>query len=540
MTDAEGFRHIAPAFHEVDMFLWFADYGLSPYWALGSLCINEFDGFHETDMELSDGVWHVRLNYNPDTGIAPRASDPVNGEKLYEYNLHADGPGEKKASFNISPRFDDMRKPDGESLSVPWCGGEGLDIHTQGSNLSYDEYIYILQRVLQQLADDVGADFNRRYFSRPLPESNIVTTELYVRILRDMSKKLVRNSGVFYRIMHLLAGEKGTKWVYSADNEDIVGKRHAFDLEPAAASELGPDHSLGKRLKCYHPKHVRENESRDDPLSSPKYGVAFHRSLNDAGAIQWQNREEMLRELEETLINTLRWAGIPIDPELTTYVEDDHFSIQPSEREIARLSDPTPELEAKQGHLLVRVLDDLSPSADSLLRDIATDGGKHVNEIADDTGYSISQIYRAIDEVGEIVVNDNGLVRLFSEKIRQEIQAIAEHIEDEVISAANRVAKLCGVETRSAADSALQRWMDKYGVEFLDVSNDDRDGRLRIDTVLSVLRSSTKPTLAEVLQEGFDAWTDAGRDPRLFLNLEWTAREVWDGDDSGLVRATLR
>lgn len=230
--------HVAPHFHEVDVFWWFTHNGLSPYWVIGSLCINDFDGYRKISTEIGGEPWVVRINYNAETGIAPRDSDPIDTERMYEYKIHADGPGEKKADFVLSPRWDDQKKPDGEKMQRPWCGGEGVQIHVQGANLSYDEYLYVLQRSIQALAEDAGTSISRRYFNRPRGDSNIVTTEIYVRLKRDYATKLVRSTGVFYGIMHLLATETGTQWVYKGDNTDIVGKRHAFDLDPASSQKL--------------------------------------------------------------------------------------------------------------------------------------------------------------------------------------------------------------------------------------------------------------------------------------------------------------
>ncbi|WP_224450519.1 hypothetical protein [Haloprofundus salilacus] len=155
-------EHVGTAFHEVDMFLWFTEHGLSPYWAIGNLCINAYDGYGEVFADLGDGDWRIRLNYNAETGIAPRDSDPIGSNRAYEFKVHADGPGEQKADFVFSPRWDDQKKLDGEQMRRPWCGGEGVQIHVQGSNLTYDEYLYVLQRSLQELATNAGTDFNRR------------------------------------------------------------------------------------------------------------------------------------------------------------------------------------------------------------------------------------------------------------------------------------------------------------------------------------------------------------------------------------------
>jgi hypothetical protein len=527
--------HVATTFHEVDLFWWFTDNGLSPYWALGELMKSFEDGWHETTEDLSDGVWNVRYNYNSETGIAPRASDPISGDRAYEYKIHGDGPGEKKFDAVFSPRWSDQETPDGDQMRRPWCGGEGVQVHVQGSNLSYDEYHYLLQKFIQILADEAGVSISRQYFNRIRPESNIVTTELYLRLFREYSKKIVRSTGVFYKIMHLLAGERGTEWVYSGDNTDVVGKRHAFELSPTAAGELIDDHSLGKRHKCYHPKHVRNEETEDDPLSSPKYGVAFHKSIN-GGSVKWRNRDQLMRELEESLINALRWAGVPVTPDPTVFREDDHFEIEASERSVGFFEDPTPTLEAEQENLITTVLQDLSPSARNVMQTLATDGGEaHYTELADETEYSVSQVYRALEEIGDLVVNDNGLVRYYSETIKQEITAIVERIEDFVSDGVEAVARLAGVETRSAADSAIQRWMHKYGAAFEDTDGDD-PGTLRFDTVLATVKSYGAPKIDDVLREGLAAWMNAGRDEAVFAQLRFEAEEILGQQrDDGIV-----
>ena len=103
--------HVNPTFHEADLFLWFTDNGLSPYWAVGNLCLQHFDGYQKTTAEFADGPWVIRLNYNSETGIAP--------PRMYEFNIHADGPGERKANFVCFPRWDDQKKPDGEKMQRP-------------------------------------------------------------------------------------------------------------------------------------------------------------------------------------------------------------------------------------------------------------------------------------------------------------------------------------------------------------------------------------------------------------------------------------
>ena len=114
------------------------------------------------------------------------------------------------------------------------------------------------------------------------------------------------------------------------------------------------------------------------------------------------------------------------------------------------------------------------------------------------------------------------------------VRCIVERVEETVGSGIERVAKLANIETRSSADSAIQRWMDKYGAQF-DL-NGDR-GKIRFDTVLSKLKTDPEPTLREVLQKGLDAWCRAGRDVLDFVELEFEARKIRGRNrDDGLVR----
>lgn len=539
--------HQTPAYHEIDAFWWFTDNDLSPYWALTQLSIQDLDGYAEIQREFGGEEWQIRFTYNSETGLAPRPSDPIDGETVYEWKIHVENVfTEAKADYVVSPRWDGLKKPNGDRAQIPWCGGEGCQIHLQGSNLSFDEYRWLLQRSLQELADHAGTNISRRYFNRIRGDSNINTLERYVRLKREYAKKLTRSTGAFYSVMHLLADEKGSQWVYKGDNSEIVGYRHAMDLDPVSSSDLIEDHHLGKRLKSYHPKYARSEETDDDPLSSPKFGVAFHKSLNttdsftgeyrnNGHSVKWADRDDLVRELDETLVNVLRWAGVPIKADPTVFVEDDHFEIGESDRSIAYWDDPTPALEAEQENLITTVLQDLSPSARDVMKTLATDGGQaHYDELSDETGYSVSQIYRALEEIGDVVVNDNGLVRYYSEKILQEITAIVERVEDFVGDSVERVAKLANVETRSAADSAIQQWMDKYGAEF---DLDEDGGTIRFGTVLSELKSAPEPHLEDVLQEGLDAWCRAGRDLLDFVELEYEAREIRGRNrDDGLVR----
>lgn len=329
---------------------------------------------------------------------------------------------------------------------------------------------------------------NSEYLATPPHEmSNITTFERYVRLNRSISPKVVGQSGIMRRFLHLCADEKGSQFQYKVDNQEIVGKNHRAVLPKQDAKRLISGHRYGKQIKHYHPKHVR-TEDETDPLFHPKVGVLVKKSLNDGNAIKWRKKDELRREIEETLINTLYWADIPTKADPTTFVSDHHFEVKPAESPVSLEQDPTPEMEAQQEALLVTQMRDLCESDVAVLETLVTDGGEqHPEEIAESTEYGISTIYRALERLEGLVRNENATVTFSTEKIKQEVAAIAEKTEHHIENAADRVASLLGMEARQASSSVWQKWCNEYAAK---ISRDEEnDGlTLRIDTIMSNTR----------------------------------------------------
>lgn len=80
-------------------------------------------------------------------------------------------------------------------------------------------------------------------------------------------------------------------------------------------------------------------------------------------------------------------------------------------------------------------------------------------------------------------------------------------------STVQKAEQLLDVEIRSKSNSAFERWLAKYGAEFTD-PGEDGDGPpvIRIDTVLTRLKSVDYPQLRQVLREMVVAWRDDRRD----------------------------
>jgi transposase len=531
--------HIETSPHEVEGHLKFVPgprdthEGLQPYWFLTSLLLGEFDGYsRKIETKIDGETWTVSMNYWQ-TGIAPREQDSINGDRMYGYVVRGDGPGEAKAAFQIEPRWNGMRHyEDGETLNIPWePDTTGVDADVHSSNVEPDRLPQLLRDLVAALAGDVDKRWNADYFRDPHESSNLYAYERYVRLVTDSGKKLVLQSGAFWRIHHLLAEEKGAKWSFTGDNEEVIGKRHQLKLKPVSAGKLVSHHRYGKQLKHYHMKHV---DAQEGATEHPKFGVLVNKSLNGGEAIPWGDRHEVRREIEETIVNVLDWSGVPTDPDADVWVEDDHFSPTESDTKIARVDDPTPQLEAEQQSLLLRTMREVGEGPTELVEKLATDGGTRYDDAAADLGVGTSTIYRWLSDLGDLVSNERGRLDLASEKLRQEVAAIAEQAENSVASAASRVCKLVNMD-RDGDESALQRWMNTYAVE-IERATDDEAGEVRIDTVLSTLRSRSEPMLSEVLDEGRTAWKRAGFDVAEFDAMRLSADLALSPNPAGAVR----
>ena len=520
--------HVATAPHECEGNLIFTANGLNPYWTIADMLINRFDGDGEITTELDEEQWTISLTYQKG-GIAPRSHDDVSGDRLYEYRIHADGRGERKASFLIQPRFTEMYNYEtGERIETPFDhidAKEGVNVRFSGSNLDPDEYQRLLPQFAQALAQAAGTYLDPNYLAgAPHEMSNITTYERYVRLRRSMSPKVVGETGIMHRLFHLCAQENGSRVEYKADNQEIVGYNHRVVLPKQDVQRLFGHHQAGKQLKHYHPKHVR-GADESDPLYHPKVGVLAKKSLS-SGAFDWSERRELRHEIDELLINALHWSDVPTQADPTTFVADEHFAVTDAADPVSRHSDPTPEMEANQEALLVTALRDLTDSDIELLESLVTDGGtKHTTDIEDETGRGLSTIYRSLKRLRGLVENDNGEVSFSSKKIEQEIAGIVERTEQHIENAANRVGALYNLDVRQSASSAWDKWCQKYAARVVD---ETRRGNpvVRIDTMLSKLKSTSAPRIQDVLAKALKAWHKDGRDVTALRNglVRWTDR----------------
>jgi len=479
--------------------------------------INQWDGYHETETTIDGEQWSIRLNYHK-SGVAPRDDDPVDGDRLYEYDISVDGDGERGGSYQLKPRFRPMRHYEtGEELSVPFyhVADEGISVQFNCSNIALDEVRDLFPKIVRALFNSGASDLNDRYLSVPAG-GTIQEVERYVRITRSNAQKIIKSGGIMERLAMLLSDVSGVSGVYKFDNSEADGYIHQFRTGLNGAREIVDVHEYGKQLKLYLPENPDSFDS-DEALYHHKLGSLFRKSIH-GGSVRWSERDQLLEELDESLFNILSWSDIPTDSG-PGFVSDDHFSAEPrdDDQDSTIYSDPTPRLEADQDALFLKTFEDLSGSRLDLVREVATDGGSHVEEVADSIDVAVSTVYRALRDLPDLLESDDGVVRFRSAKLAEEIRGIVDRVESSLESGADRAAELIDHDIRSDSTSIFERWLAAYGADFIAPGSDDPDSHedrpvVRIDTLLADAKSRTEPLLEDALSEMLVAWREDGRD----------------------------
>ncbi|MFC6939725.1 hypothetical protein ACFQE8_07060 [Salinirubellus sp. GCM10025818] len=551
-------EHIASAQHEFKAYLWYVG-DLTPYWVLsGALQGQPFEASTEVayDLPMPGGEtehWEFDVKFQTGT-LAPRPDFGLDEDAaMREWRLKGRGPGQKKASFHIKPRWRGQRHTDGSKFKSPWTGlfrelpdhvDEGVDVTADGSNVEPDVFPHLLDEVCERLAVEGGNYWGQRFFAMRNVDrrSPITTSERYYRIEKGMAKKLVREDGYFGRLARLLTGGQSARAIWDIDNTECLGYRHTFRYNARTAREFLPGQERGKQLKCYYPKYVRTTES-GDPLEHPKVGALFMKGRNaentiklNRSSVQWGDRDDLHGELENTLINVLEHAGVPTDAP-TSFVADDHFSVDVTDRCVELHSDPTPAIKKRREASVAAAFREMTGAGQDVTQAMADGGDKmHVEDLANEADVSISTVYRVLERMEGVLENQNGVVRWACQQAAEEIRAIIDLVERTVGSATTRVARLLGVDERVFAKESgvLQQVAARYDLQF----GETHDGRLqiRLGTPTSKLRSSSRLHRAKVVNEIADAWLQVGRALGEFLGADivlengetWRARSLID------------
>lgn len=503
--------------HELQGRWKFPQWGLQPYWAISSLMLGEpFEGYHEFTREVNGEPWSLKVKYQK-SGFAPRRTDDIDAERLYEWDIIGRGKGERKCSFNISPRFPNVRHWDtGEKISLPWTNQvgevEGVDVEFSSSNVEPDDVPDLLREFYRGIFEEAAEAVNPHHFNeRPHEASTISMYERYVRLFREWGEKLTQSQWM-ERMTHLLTDLDGVEATIDINNGEVTNHQNRVMLNSEAASQMLPGHTFGRKIEIYL---LEDPDAVSNTHASyhPKFEVQFRKKQNDGDAIPWDERDRLTREIDESLMNLLNWSDIPIEPDGTgVYKPDSHFDAETVEEPVELYEDPLPKIEAQQEHLLMTTLRDMKDSTREVTEQVATDGSGRVEDLADDLGYHPATIYRAIQEAGDIFDLEDGEVSFRVRKYRDELKSLVESAEYAIESFADRIQHVMNIADHVSESSPFQKWLAKNGAE-LEFDDSGSPKRLRIDTILSRFKGDSYENATAIASEAIAKWRHSGNDP---------------------------
>ena len=370
--------------HEFRAYLKFATHGLDPYYALHSLMrqTDWSDGPPTEIIEYDGRKYEVTFTFD-DSGLEPWDDPSFKIENVREFRLHVEtADGIRKADFHLRPRWPDMESKPGMGTPSNPRDFVGLDVDTQGANHDPGAYPELLDLAMQAVGINGGATAaGDRYLSAPNvePWSIVIDGELYVRIDRDHSGSLIGLNGPLERMNMVLAKERSGYRKRVADGGKIAGYYHTATFGSMRARKIFDGHRLGKEVKHYHSKYP-EDRDPSDPLRHPKLGVSYQRARSDT-LVYWDNEaleydraadddaiglDDMARELDEMLLNTLRWGDLPTRPDRQVFVDDAVFTVEAKRRERTLISNPLPAIEEEQEHMVTRAITKMCDPSDTI------------------------------------------------------------------------------------------------------------------------------------------------------------------------------
>jgi hypothetical protein len=488
---------LEPAPHEFDAYLTYTDHGLDPFYAFAN-AIKRYNGGTEGSVTIGGDEFAYSLGYE-DSGIARLNHPSCDLETIREYRIHfqkRDDVGEYGGSFHVAPRSPNMEDADGAEINAPSV--TGIAIRAQGSNIPFEHYESIFRTIVRHLGidptyfEDVDEEF-----------STVLDAEVYVRVRNEESGPIYATDGPIESIYQLLHDDRSGYRKRVADHTEIEGYYQTATIGSKRAAELVDLHELAKEIKHYHVKNP-DSLSPNSPLRHPKVGVSYQRS-RDEGSLSISGLEQLERELDEVLLNVLRWAGLPVlhrdfevdgDGDLDTYpyVEDSYFTPDFSRRQRRLVADPTPDIQAEQEKLAYKTLaDGLTESDQDLLEMLVNDGGRiSPQDAAEETDYHISTIYKAIDRMDHLVDHGYGELALESHHVAREVHRIVDAAMGELENAADVAARALANDTSmEIANDALTRFCDSHGIEIetrQDGKVELRMGQVRHDEAKEQLR----------------------------------------------------
>lgn len=526
---------IETAPHEFNANFNFAE-GLSGFFAVDN-AVKSGGGSRESVVQAVGEQWEVTLYYQDSNIVHPGtntpAGTPFRVEEIREFRLAVDAveseheAGQKGFNAHIRPRWEQMKVEDKygdqRTLQVPF--EEGLNVKLQGSNIEFQNYHRLLKLALESV------DVNSDYFDTPHDSSNVQQAERYVRIHEDYSGPIHARDGPLARLGHLLEDDRaGRREIEQADTTEdgkkVPGYRHQVGLDEKRVQEVFPNHSLPKRWKHYR---TRESHNLDssNPLKHPKVGAIYYGSLwrdrRESHGVTTDDLAELTEELEDSLLSVVHDAGLDVTSS-KIYVSDDYFEAVTTDRERQVVDLPLEDIRANQESVVIRnVADGLSPVQWETLETLVTDGGEVApDDIAESGGFHQDSVYRALDEMDELVQREYGSVSLRSTHVGELVHDAVQQAKERTKQAVEAGAKALEAAGRGLDEktSALVAWASRHTENFTETEDgvEVDFGTIEAESVNEATREIRKK-----LREGKRLWDDARKDEMPWRLGEWKA-----------------
>ena len=447
----DSFIECAP--HEGDLHLIFTEYGLGPYFAMDRIRKDhdgwQTDGKPTRTMQFDGDQWALCYDYDTKNTLDPwdyheyqLQTVPqfrfyfVAKDELYKGKRADQSKRVRGGTITVRPRWPGLTA-NGRPVSVPNLGGPYIDVHVQASNIHHHLY--------HQLAIEVitAFDVNPKYLETAHEVSNWNDAAVYVRVARSESGPVYAIDGPIARSHQLLEGDREGYRKHKEDHRKLPGYYVSTQISDQRVHDLIKGHQIGKEIKHYYPEYP-ENREPDDPLYHPKVEVSYQIKITEE-TIYWADTADMIRELEEMLLNTLDWADLPLwggEP----FVPDVYFTGKDSRRRSRKLVDcPLPKIKDAQEAAVMSLWGSTIQSDKDVIGLLLSDGGKvSPADAAEKTGYS----YRTIREVlkrcesvirhtyGQIEIESKHQRDLLLSRVRAAEEGFRETIEDAVLTAA--------------------------------------------------------------------------------------------------------
>jgi hypothetical protein len=512
----------------------FAD-GLRPWFACDR-AVKDGEGSVEATFRHDGEPWTATLYYQ-DSGIVhpgdrTPAGTPMRIDEMREFRIAIeagdDEAGQRSFNAHVRPRWDGMKteSDDGSTHRIDVPFREGVNVRVAGSNIEFDQYLQLLQKAAH------AVDVNWSYFEDPHDSSNVQQAERYVRVHKDESGPVHARDGPLARLGHLLENDRdGHRKVEQADmnerGEQLPGYRHQVGVDEHRVQEVFANHSLPKRWKHYY---AREALSRDDsdPLAHPKVGAIYYGSLwRDTDrklGVSPSDLRQLTEELEDSVLSILHEAGLDVTSS-APYVEDAYFDATTRHRDRQVVELPLREIEATQESVVIEnVADGLSPIQWESLEVLVTDGGEIApQDIAESGGFHRDAVYRALDDMEELIDREYGSVSLRSTYVGQLVHDAVRSAKERTREAVEAASKAMDAADRGLDEntSALVAWASKHVENFR-----ERDDGLEVDfgRIEADSYDDAMKEIRRALREGKRLWDEARKDEMAWRMGSYSAR----------------